>query len=225
MRRRSVLAEIAGAASLGTATSLAGCLSSGSGGSSGQPLAEHPASRNLDGQPTLGDAPMDAEKVIVAFEDPTCSNCERFHTGSFQDVKSEIIEPDSASYVYRPYRFTGRGWATPAIHATLEVTARDPPAAWDLLDFYYENTYSITGGSFADDTRAFLTENTDLDADAILTAADDRTHQSILETSEADGEAAGVNSTPTFFLYTDGNFKNKLVGVQDLTAFEAGFEV
>ncbi|AGN01823.1 thioredoxin [Salinarchaeum sp. Harcht-Bsk1] len=225
MRRRSVLAGIAGAASLGTATSLAGCLDTGSGGSGGQPLSEHPASRNLDGQPSLGDVPTAAEKVIVAFEDPTCSNCERFHTGSFQAVKREILEPESAAYVYRPYRYTGRGWATPAIHATLEVTAREPPVAWDLLDFYYENTYSISGGTFADETRSFLSENTDLDADTILAAAENRAHQSVLETAEADGDEAGVNSTPTFFLYKNERFKNKLVGVQDVTAFQAGFEV
>lgn len=223
MRRRSVLARIAGGASLGLA-GLAGCLSTGSGGGSGE-LSEHPASRNLDGQPYLGDLPNEAAKLAVAFEDPTCSTCRRFHSSTFQDLEREIIEPESASFVYRPFPSTSVAWSGPAMHAILEATARDRRVAWDLVDFYYANGGSISGSSFAQQTRSFLADGTDLDADAVLAAVENEARQSIIDTAESDGWEAGVTSTPTFYLFDDGAFKNKLVGVQDLTAFRAGFEV
>lgn len=223
MRRRRVLASIAGAARLAGSASLAGCL--GGGGSSGDGnLDDHPASRTLEGQPYLGDPPREAEKLIVGFEDPTCPNCQRFHASTLPDLKSDVIEPNSASFVYRPFRYTNRAWATDAIHAVLEATGRDRLAAWDLLDFYYENTYSLSGGSWADETRSFLQAETDLDVEAILTAADERAHQDVLETAEDDGDAAGVNSTPTFHLFENGGHVTEIVGVQDVTQFEAAFQ-
>lgn len=177
----------------------------------------------MDGQPYLGEPPTEAEKLIVAFEDPSCPTCRRFHTSTFDDVRDQIVEPESASFVYRPYRYTGRAWATPAIHATLEVTARDRTTAWDLLDFYYENSFS--GGTVLDETQSFLAANTDVDADAVIDAAENRAHRSTLETAEDDGDEAGVTSTPTFYLFADGTFRSEISGVQDVTAFEAGFEV
>jgi len=224
MRRRSVLAGIASAASVGGVASLAGCLNLGSG-ASGASLEDHPASRSMADQPYLGDPPRDAEKLVVAFEDPSCPTCRRFHSSGFQDLQAEIIEPDSASFVYRPYRLTGRAWATPAIHAVLETTARERTAAWDLLDFYYDEQSALSSGSIAEDTRDFLAENTEVDADAVVQAAEARAHRSILETAESDGDEAGVTSTPTFYLFADGQFTTELSGAQDVTAFEAGFEL
>lgn len=224
MRRRSVLAGIASAASVGTAAGLAGCLDLGSS-EAGASVDDHPASRSLADQPYLGDPPDDAEKLIVAFEDPSCPTCRRFHTGGFRDVQRQIVEPDSASFVYRPYRFTGRSWATPAIHAVLETTARERLAAWDLLDFYYDEQGGLSSGSIGEATRSFLAENTDVDAEAVVQAAEDRAHRAILETAESDGDEAGVTSTPTFYLFADGAFTTELSGAQDVTAFEAGFEL
>lgn len=223
MRRRALLAGITGATGLAGATSLAGCLSTG--GSGGGSLDEHPASRSLDGQPSLGEPPAEATKLIVAFEDPTCSTCQRFHSSGFQDVKREIVEPDSAAFVYRPYRYTGHAWATPAINAILDTTARDRGAAWDLIDFYYANTYSISGGTWADSTRSFLAENTGVDAEAVVEAGRNRTHQSILETAESDGDEAGVSSTPTFYLFEDGGFVESITGAVDVSAFQAAFQL
>ncbi|WP_248517129.1 DsbA family protein [Salinarchaeum laminariae] len=223
MRRRSVLSGIASAVGVGATAGLAGCLQQG--GSSGESVEDHPAANALDGQPFIGEAPLEAEKLIVAFEDPTCTSCSRFHTSTFDDVRSEIVEPDSASFVYRPYRYTGRSWATPAIHAVLETTARDRDAAWELLGFYYDTVTSLSGSSFATETRSFLETSTSVDAEAVIAASEARTHQSVLETAEADGDEAGVVSTPTFYLFQNGTFETELTGSVDVTAFEAGFRV
>lgn len=155
--------RLASTAGLAGVVGLPGSLGPGSG-AGGTPLEDHPAAGQVDGQSYLGEQPRDAEKLVVAFEDPSCPTCKRFHATGFQDPEAEVVEPDSASFVYRPYRYTGRAWATPAIHA-------------------------------------------------------------ILETAERDGDEAGVTSTPTFYLFADGSFTTEITNAQDVTAFEAGFEL
>jgi|GEM_PF-1696081 len=223
MRRRSLLRRLAGTASIAAGAAVAGCLGGG-GPSGGGDLADHPASRSLEGQPYIGDPPTEAERLLVGFEDPTCPNCRSFHRGVLEDVRSEIIEPDSASLVWRPYRYTNRAWATDAILAVLAATARDRSAAWDLLTFYYDEQFSIGTGSFDDRTRSFLVDETTLDADAVLQDVDDRVHQDVLETAEDQGDAAGVSATPTFHLFLDGGHLTQLTNPADVTLIEAAFE-
>lgn len=221
MRRRSFLRTVAPASSAGL-VGVAGCLSGGPSGDGD--LSEHPASRTLTGYPYIGEDPSTAEKLIVGFEDPTCPRCRSFHQDLLGDVRDAIIEPESAALVWRPYRYTNRAWATPAIHAILEATARDRATGWALLEFYYANQFSIERGTFEDETRSFLVEETDLDAAAVLAAVDDNTHRDLLETAEADGDEAGVLRTPTFHLFRDGGHLTELSNPGGVTLFEAAFQ-
>lgn len=218
MRRRSVLASIATVGAAG----VAGCLSGGPSG--GGDLADHPASRNLAGYPRVGEDPTEAEKLIVSFEDPSCPNCRSFHQSLLGELRQDVIEPDSAAYVWRPYRYTNRPWATDAIHAILAATERSTSEGWALLSFYYDTQFSIDVGSFEDETRQFLANETSLDAGAVLDAAAQRAHEDLLETAEADGDDAGVTSTPTFHLFRDGGHLTELSNPGGVTLFEAAFQ-
>lgn len=163
------------------------------------------ATNALDVHPSLGAAPGTTDWLIVAFEDPACPTCAGFHTGDLPDLRSELLDPGDATYVWRPYRFVSQHypWNSEAMHAVYEAVDRDEAAAWALIDHYYEHQDDVSTSNVADQTRTALS-GTGVDADAVVTAMEEGAHSGRLSRSERDAEEAGVTSTPTFFLF-DGD--------------------
>lgn len=211
VHRRTVLAGAA------AAVPLAGCL----GADAGEAAA---ARATLDGQPYLGDPPEAAEKLVVAFEDPACPTCRRFHEEELGALRRDVVEPGSASLVWRPYRYTPYAWQTPAIHAVLAATDRSNAAGWALVEFYYARQADLDAGNVLEETAAFLDGETGVDGETVAGEAEDRAYESLLETAESEGDEVGVTSTPTFLLFEDGAYRTTITGVQDASLFQAAFE-
>ena len=82
-------------ASAGVVSSLAGCGGRGStdasetSGDSGRSIDDHPAATNLEVQPRQGTL---GGNVVLAFEDPSCSQCRRFHENAVPNIHSNIVE-------------------------------------------------------------------------------------------------------------------------------------
>ena len=211
--RRSVLAA---AGALGVA-GLAGCLggsgASGDGaGVGGQSIEDHPASRDLDAQPTLGPDPFEAGAVIVDFSDPSCPTCRRFEEETVPRIESELVEPGRASFVFRGYPVI-YPWGEPATQALESTYDRDGAAFWALKDFYYGEQSSFDGSNVLERTRGFLASETSLDADAVVADAEARAHDAAVQADLDAGMAAGAGrTTPHLFLYRDGEYVTKAAG-------------
>lgn len=208
MRRRTFLAGCTG-----TVAALAGC----TGGE--QSLDEHPASTALDAQPTLGPTPGTAEGTIIAFEDPSCPSCARFDRDTFPELKANLVDPGDVSFVFRAIPVV-ESWAEPAVLAMESVHDRDEAALWTLKEFYFRNQRRIDGSTVREETRRFLADETDLDADAVLQDVDRQAHGDEVETNLRTARDADVGGTPTFFLFDAGSFVTDLVGQQEYGVFE-----
>lgn len=177
----------------------------------------HPAASGINDQPTLGDRGRDG--VIVAFEDPSCPTCRRFHEQTFPAIKSDLVATGDVAYVVRGYPII-YPWGQPASKALEATFARDAAAVWDLADFYFDNQRGLDADSVRSRTRQFLTDATGVDGDAVVTALDEQATTSAVQTDLDAGEAADVSGTPTFFLFRDGEFQTTVSGAQDFTVFE-----
>lgn len=233
--RRAVFG-MGGAALLG---SLAGCTAgidaasdtttsgSGYGGDSsgdGNSLADHPGAAGLESQPFQGGDPTTAEAVIVAFEDPSCPTCRRFERDTLPTLRSELLEPGRASFVFR-----GLGiiydWGEPAAKALEATLTRSEAAHWALKDHFYDAQSSFDTGNVLDLAESFLDDETGVDGAAVV---------SDVESGAADAEytidmdaasAVGITATPTFLLFRDGQYVTKATGAVSYDVFATALGV
>lgn len=231
-RRPSRRAVLAGTAGL---VGLAGCVGGGGGGSDagadaddgdstptpaatgaatttggGRTLADHPAGRDIDAQPHLGPPPGEATATVVAFEDPSCPRCAVFEQQTVPRIRSELVEPGDATFVFRGYPvvYEWGGPATRALEATFE---RDLATHWELASHYFDTQDAFSTANVLDRTRSFLSESA-VDADAVVGAVEDGAADAAVETDLAAGEAAGATATPSVYLFRDGEYRTKAAG-------------
>lgn len=184
----------------------------------GQTLADHPAATALSQQPTLGPKPGSAEGTIVAFEDPSCPSCARFETSVFPQLKSKLIEKGKVSFVFRPLPVV-QPWGESAVHALEAVQDRDESTFWNLKSFYFENQRRLGSNNVLEETQTYLSEETDLDATAVIQDARQQTFSGQVSTNRQTARQANVRGTPTFVLFDSGSFTTKFTGSQSYSVF------
>lgn len=218
VRRRTLL----GGGALGALALLGGAAATGTLGNlggGGGTLDTHPAARALASQPTLGPAPADAEGTIVAFEDPSCPSCARFERRTFPDLKARLVDPGTVSFVFRSIPVVNP-WGRPATLALEAVHAREPAAFWGLKTFYFERQRDIGSDNVRDVTRAYLDEQTDLDAESVMADVDQETFRDAVDTNLAAARDANLRGTPTFYLFGRESYRTKFVGPQSYDVFK-----
>jgi protein-disulfide isomerase len=207
---------------LGTATTaaLAGCsgVLGGDGSSTdddgGQSLADHPATAGLDAQPRHGPAPSEATGVIVAFEDPSCPRCRTFEQNTVPEVRSKLVDPGDAAFVFRGYPVV-YDWGEPAARALEAAYAESAAAHWQLAAHYFAQQDDFRGAGrdqVYPRTRQFLDANTDLDGEAVVAAAENGAVEDAVGTDLDAGEAASISATPTVLLFRDGQYRTRYTG-------------
>jgi protein-disulfide isomerase len=228
MQRRGFLA-----ASVGVVGGLSGCLSGqrpserppeerGGDGTTDGPdsssLRGHPAARGLDRRPHLGPPPLEADAVVVAFEDPSCPTCRRFEENAGSRIRSELVAAGRASFVHRHYPIVYE-WGKPAVQALEATFVRDADAFWQLRRQYYEAQRSFTVDNVLALTREFLASETAVDAEAVVADARDRVHDEAVRADLDAGDAASVRVTPTTVLFRDGRFVTSVTGSKSFAVY------
>lgn len=218
MHRRAFLA-----ASAAAATTLAGCQESGldgGNGESGDSLSDHAAAASLGSQPRLGPSPDEATGVIVAFEDPSCPRCRAFEQQVVPKIESNLTDPGKAAYIFRGYPVV-YDWGEPAAHALEATYARDEGTFWDLAAHYFDQQDEFRSAGTDQvypKTRTYLQSQTDLDADAVISAAKSDAQTAVQTDLDAGKDAGAGNTTPNVFLFRDGEY---LTNVSGSTSFDA----
>jgi protein-disulfide isomerase len=220
---------------LGTAggllAGLAGCLGGDTGGGSSDGATrtaelagesadvtfDHESAAGINDQPTLGD--RDWQGVIVAFEDPSCPTCRRFHRNTFPQIRSDLVATGDVAYVLRGYPVVYE-WGGPATQALEAVSDRDPAAVWDLAAHYFDQQDQFSTDNVLDQTREFLNGRTEVDGDAVVADVGSDAYADAVQTDLDAGQAAGASGTPTFYLFGDGEYQTTVSGAQDFTVFE-----
>jgi protein-disulfide isomerase len=188
------------------------------GGSGDGSLGGHPAAVGLADQPALGPDPTSAPAAIITFSDPSCPSCARFEDTTVPEIESKLVETGKAAFVYRgmPIIYP---WGEPATRVLEATFDHDAGTFWTLKDHYYENREEFDTDNVFEKTESFLAENTDVDAEAVVSAAEAGEYDAAVEADLAAGEEAGVRGTPTSFLFKDGEHVTTVGGAKSYTVF------
>lgn len=221
----SLLAGVAGCTGLtdgsgddpaGEATTVSGDGSNTASTADGPGLDDHPSAAGIRDQPRLGD--LDGH-VIVAFEDPSCPNCRRFEENTVPKIQSNLVDEGKAAYVFRGYPVV-YPWGRPASHALEATYDRDADAFWSLVDYYFDNQPDLNGDNVVDRTEQFLDGETSVDGAAVRSDVGDDAYADAVQTDLDAGEEADATSTPTVFLFRDGEYLTKASGTVSYDVIE-----
>lgn len=182
-------------------------------------LNSHPAANSIKSQPVLGPPPSEADGTIIAFEDPSCPSCARFELGTFPQLKAELIDTGRVAFAFRGIPVV-QPWGEPAVLALESTYARHEAAFWALKAFYYESQGELGDDNVRAETRRFLDAQTDVEAAAVLEDVEKETHRDVVNTDLQASREAGVRGTPTFFLFSEGEYVTDIVGPQSYSVFK-----
>jgi hypothetical protein len=123
-----------------------------------------------------------------------------------------VVEPGEGAYVLRTYPVV-YPWGEPATQALESTFARDSEAYWSLFDHYFAEQSSFDSDNVLERTATFLTEETDIDGEAVASDARDKAHDDAVQADIQAAEDAGLGeTTPIILLFEDGEFVTKVNG-------------
>ncbi len=158
---------------------------------------------SVNGRPTRGN--KDAKVTIVNFDDFECPFCSRVHATLFPGLFKEY--GDRVLFIYKDYPIDDiHPWA---MHAAVDANclgAQNNDAYWEYADYLHNNGNAVSGQKNPEGWNAELDklatlqgERHKLDApklQACLKAQD----ENAVRASIREGEALGVEATPTMFV-------------------------
>jgi protein-disulfide isomerase len=167
------------------------------------PYAEIMKKIDISGRPTRGS--KDAKVILVSYDDFECPFCSRMHQTLFPGLLKEY--GDRVLFVYKDFPLEEiHPWA---VHAAVDANCllvESNDAYWDYADYLHANQHAISGEKGRDGQNAELdklalsqAEKLNLDVpklQACLKAQDEK----VVRASIKDGEALGLEATPTLFV-------------------------
>jgi len=158
---------------------------------------------DVNGRPTRGNE--DAKVTIVNFDDFECPFCSRVHATLFPGIFKEY--GDRVRFIYKDYPLDEiHPWAT---HAAVDANclgAQNNDAYWEYADYLHNNGNAVSGQKNPEGWNAELDKLATLQGErhkldgpklqACLKAQDEKA----VRASIREGEALGVEATPTMFV-------------------------
>ena len=175
-------------------------------------------------QPTLGkqnvavgDYPpkgnANAKVTVIAFEDFRCPFCKKFNDEVMGQLQKDYIDTGKIKFYYRNYQFLGPASVTAG---NAGECANDQGKFWEFHDYMYKNQPSESDTSmYTSDSLSQIAGQLGMDASQFKQCMDSKKFDKNVSQDLADGQKAGTNATPTF--YINGQ---QLVGAQPYTAFQ-----
>jgi len=180
--------------------------------------AERMAKIDVAGRPVRGNP--DAKVTIVNYDDLQCPFCSRMHETLMQEVLP--LYGDRVKIVYKDFPLSMHPWAPHSANNANCLAAENGTAYWEFVDYAHANQKSIGTGqdlqkSTAELDRIALDVGKKNGADmnrlqACVKAQSDKT----LKASMDEGDALGLNATPTMFI--NGEKLEGAVGVDEVKA-------
>jgi len=152
------------------------------------PVLEAPVKLAIAGAPFKG--PADAKVTIVEFSDFQCPYCAKAATEAAQIVQKF---PKDVKLVFKQFPLEDHSQAALAAEASLAANAQGK--FWPLHDKMYANFRQINAARIA----VWATE-AGLDMKRFRAEMDAHKYLARVKAEEQEGEVAGVEGTPTFFI-------------------------
>lgn len=159
---------------------------------------------STDNRPVRGNP--QAKVTIISFDDLECPYCARMHAQLFPDTLDRY--KDKIKVVYKDYPLIEiHPWALHAAVNTNCLAAQSPTAYWNYVDYLHTHGDDISGpkrdaaasAATLDKLARDEGQRSKLDSaklDACLARQDD----SVVRASIKEGDALGVDGTPTLFI-------------------------
>lgn len=155
----------------------------------------------------------DAKVTIVEFADFRCPFCEQFFTQTESQIIKDYVDTGKVKFAFRQYAFLG---PASVIAANAAECANDQGKFWEFHDYLYKNQPPETDTSmYNTDTLTQTATSLGIDGNTFRSCLDGKKDDSKAAGDLADGQKAGVNGTPTFFV--NGT---SLVGAQPYSSFK-----
>lgn len=157
---------------------------------------------DVTGRPVRGN--RDAKVTIVNFDDFQCPFCARMHATLFPGVLKEY--GSKVKIIYKDYPLLEiHPWAMRAAIDANCLASQNNDAYWDFADYVHGNA-KVIGGKSPAEAYANLDKQTldegekhHLDAQK-LKACIDKSDETAVRASLAEGDKLGVDATPTLFI-------------------------
>src|SRR5215472_7392109 len=167
------------------------------------PFAEVMKKINVGGRPMRGN--RDAKVVAVNFDDFECPFCSRLHQTLFPELLKEY--GDRVLFIYKDYPLAAiHPWATRAAVDANCLAAQNNDAYWELADYLHANQHVVNStkgqeAQFDAIDRATLLAGQQHNVDVVkLHACIKEQNDDAVKASIHEGDALGVNATPTLFI-------------------------
>lgn len=157
---------------------------------------------DIKGRPVRGN--KDAKVTIVNFDDFQCPFCARMHATLFPGLLKEY--GSKVKIVYKDYPLVEiHPWA---MHAAIDANCladQNNDAYWDFADYVHGNAKTVAGKgpseAYINLDKQAMDEGQKYHLDAQkLKACVDKSDESAVRASMAQGDELGVDSTPTLFI-------------------------
>lgn len=157
------------------------------------------ATERVNNDPVLGQP--GARVTIVEFSDFQCPFCRKFWRETLPELKKQYIDAGQAKLVYRDFPLT-------SIHPGSEIAAEAGECAdeqgkfWEMHDkiFSEQDKQGIDTVQFTAQDLKKWGKAIGLNPTKFNTCLDAHKYKREVEKDIADGSAAGVDATPTFFV-------------------------
>jgi len=170
------------------------------------PTTEIISDVSADDDPFIGDP--NAPVTIIEFSDYQCPFCQRFWSETLPLIKENYIDTGKVKLVYRDYPLPSH----PSAHVAAQAAECVRSMSDDETYFEYHDQLFANMGSISDASVRLWAEEMGFD---ISTCLDSSEFEAEVSADLAEGSAAGVSGTPSFFV----NGK-PISGAQPYSVFE-----
>src|SRR5579862_1193834 len=167
------------------------------------PYAETMRKIDIAGRPTRG--AKSSKVVVVNFDDFECPFCSRMHQTLFPEILKEY--GDRVTFIYKDYPLVEiHPWATHAAVDANCLAAQNGDAYWDFADYIHANQHDISdqktpAARFDELDKLTMLQGQKHNLDVTkLQACIKAQDQSAVKASMKEGDAVGVEATPTLFI-------------------------
>ena len=195
--QRAVVLAFAGAAAAAVALIVVALVFRSGGGA---PEPTPTPSVELTGIPqddrVLGDAA--ANVTLIEYADPQCPACRSYSENMFPAIVDEYVRPGKITTEFRGYPFIGPD-SVKALRFIYAAGLQD--SLWQFEEALYRNQGGENDGWVTDELLdTVASEVPGLDVDKLFVDAESGEITQQAEAAKAEGQAAGVPGTPTFFV-------------------------
>jgi protein-disulfide isomerase len=168
---------------------------------------------NTEGR-VLGDE--NAPVTIIEYADFQCPVCKRAETALIPQIEKDYIATGKVKLEFRMYPFIGQESFDAAQAAE---AAGDQGKFWEYHDALFNAQGLENDGNFKYDKLVAIAQQVGLDVPKFEATLSANTHLAAVQAEADAAHAAGVSSTPTFFVGSQ-----KIAGVQPYGTFRAAID-